>query len=356
MAVLTGNLDLSFWVPPALGRRMSAPSKLAVAAARMALNEAGLTGAVDGTRTAVVMSSSFGPVACTEQILRTTFSEGPQAVSPLTFAESVANAAAGHIAIDQRARGPNITVVQREAGILTAVGRGAAEVASGRADRAIVGGVDEMPPILHALLDRFEALARPAPDRPERARPFDRNRNGFVAAEGATVLLLENEDLARSRGVKARTRVRGFGGAFDPSAPRIGWGHGHAALGSALQAFIRRCGLGLGEVGRVISGASGSVAGDRIEGLAIREAWQAHRLPPILVPRAYTGQYGGGLLAAAVLAVSGHEFGSTPGFTEEDPELRLIPHCGGALPAADISLVTSVASGGAASWLLLERA
>ena len=355
LAVLSGSVNISEWVSPSMGRRMSMPSKFAVAAARMALADAGLFGAPEGTSTAVVMSSALGATDFTARLLRTAMLEGPEAVSPFTFTESVANAAAAQIAIASRAQGPNLTIVQREAGILTAVGRGASEVAAGRTDRALVGGVEEMPPLMHALLDRLESLARPAHAGGEVARPFDRRRSGFLAAEGAAVLVLESEDRARSRGATIRARIRGFGSAFDPSAPRIGWGRGHAPLAQALRRMLDDAGLGPGDIGRIVSGASGSIAGDRLEAQTLKGAWQGAPLPPILAPKSVTGQYGGGFLASSVLAASGQEFAATAGFSEPDPELGVIPHGGGPLPPADITLVTSLASGGAASWLLLER-
>ena len=355
LAVLSGGVDLSEWVSPSMGRRMSMPSKFAVAAARMALAETGLIGAVEGPGTTVVMSSALGQTDFTERLLRTAILEGPEAVSPFTFTESVANAAAAQMAIASHAQGANLTIVQREAGILTAVGRGALEVAAGRADRALVGGVEEMPPLMHALLDRLESLARPGNAGGEVARPFDRRRSGFVAAEGAVVLVLENEDRARSRGANIRARVRGFGSAFDPSAPRIGWGRGDAPLAEALRRVLHGAGLEPHDIGRIVSGASGSIAGDRLEAHTLRGAWQGEPLPPVLAPKSVTGQYGGGFLASAVLAVSDWEFAATAGFSEPDPELGVIPHGGGPLPPADVTLVTSLASGGAASWLLLER-
>jgi 3-oxoacyl-(acyl-carrier-protein) synthase len=354
LAVLSGGADLSQWVSPAMRRRMSVPSKFAVAAARMALADGDLLGGVEGPRTAVVMSNALGTTDCTERILRTTFLEGPAAVSPFTFTESVSNAAAAQIAIDSRAQGPNITIVQREAGILTAVGRGAAEVGSGRADRALVGGVEEVPPLMHALLDRMDSLARPRSEGGEVARPFDRRRSGFIASEGAVVLVLENEDRARARGAHIRARVRGFGSAFDPSAPRIGWGRGDAVLAEAMRGVFDRAGLAPRDVGRIVSGASGAVAGDRLEAHTLRRAWGGIALPPILTPKSVTGQYGGGFLAAAVLAVSAREFASPTDFLP-DPDLGVIPHSTGPLPPAAITLVTSLASGGTASWLLLER-
>jgi 3-oxoacyl-[acyl-carrier-protein] synthase II len=218
-----------------------------------------------------------------------------------------------------------------------------------------VGAVEEMPPILHALLDRFEALARPGDPGGEVARPFDRRRNGFVAAEGAAVLVLENEHRAVSRGAKIRAVVRGFKSAFDPSAPRIGWGRGHLSLARALHHLIDSAGLAPEDIGRIVSGASGSVAGDRLEAHTLRSAWKGSRLPPILAPKGVTGEYGGGFLASAMLAVSDQEFAATAGFSEPDPSLGVIPHQGGPMPAAAVALVSSLASGGAASWLILER-
>jgi 3-oxoacyl-[acyl-carrier-protein] synthase II len=356
LAVLSSGVDLTRWVSPAMGRRMSLPSKLAVAAARMALADTDLLGAVEGPRTAVVVSNGLGATDCTERLLRSAFRDGPETVSPFAFTESVQNAAAAQIAIDSRAQGPNLTIVQREAGILTVVGRGATEIAAGRADCVLAGGVEEMPPLMHALLDRMEALARPGRAGGEVARPFDRRRSGFVAAEGAVVLVLEAEDRARARGAQIRARVRAFASAFDPTAPRLGWGRGDAALADSMRGFIDRAGLAPRDVGCIVSGACGSIAGDRLEAHTLRQAWQETALPPILVPKGVTGQYGGGFLAAAVLAAAGQEFGATAGFSEPDPDLGVMPHVGGPLPSADITLVTSVASGGAASWLLLERA
>src|SRR5262249_62036644 len=131
--------------------------------------------------------------------------------------EGVATAAAAQVAIVCGARGPSVALVQRGAGALLAVAGAVGEVASGRAVRALAGSVDEMPPIAHALLDRFRALARPGASAPEAARPFDRRRDGFVAAEGASVLGLGREDAAGARGRTARGRVRAAGSALHPA-------------------------------------------------------------------------------------------------------------------------------------------
>lgn len=350
-AMLTRGFDFAAWVKPGEGRRMSLPSKMAVAAARMALADAAVGAA---TESCVFMSSAFSAVDCTEQLLRTAMSEGPEAVSPFLFAESVANAPAAQIAIATGARGRNVTIPQREAGILTAVGRAAAEIAEGRSEIALAGGVEELSPLLHASLDRFQALARSNNGDGEVARPFDRRRNGFIAAEGAVVLVLENESRARARGASIRARVREFAGAFDTSAPRIGWGEGHEALAKALRRMLERAGVAIGDIGRIVSGASGSIAGDRLEARTLRCAWDGLPLPPIIAPKGAVGEYGGGFLAAAVDAATAQTLDATRGFREMDPELNVRPHEGAPLPPSSLTLVTNLASGGSASWLLLE--
>ncbi|MCC6991778.1 MAG: beta-ketoacyl synthase chain length factor [Acidobacteria bacterium] len=352
--IVAAGVDLTPWVSAAAGRRMGRPSRFATAAANMALVDAGAGTAVDAT-TAVVMATAFGAIEATEQLLGVVRRDGPALVSPFAFTESVANAPAAHVAIATGAHGPNVTIAQREAGVLAAVGRGALEVAAGRSRAALVGGAEEMAPILHAFLDRFHALARGTAARSEAARPFDRYRNGFRAAEGAAVLLLDTDADARARGARIRARIRGFGGAFDPSAARIGWGRGHVALGHALTRLLERTGTDRARITRIVSGASGTIAGDRLEARVLHEVWGGAPLPSVLAPKSHIGEYGGAFMAAAVLGATEPAAGPTIGFADVDPELGVTPHQGGALPPADITLVTSLASGGAASWLLLER-
>jgi 3-oxoacyl-[acyl-carrier-protein] synthase II len=355
LAALVGKVDFSPWVKPSAARRMGGPSRMAVAAARMALRQAELEGVDQGwSDTAVVLSTAFGPADFTERLFRSISAEGPETASPFFFTESVANAPAAQIAIDCHARGPNVTVTQREAGALVAAGRAAAEVGHGRVRRALAGSVDEITPLLHGLLDRFGALARATSDRPEAARPFDRWRNGLLAGEGATVLVLERErDVAARRG-PVLARVRAGTAAFDPTASRVGWGRGVQGLAAAVRSMLSRLGLGPSDIKAVVSGASGARTGDLLEARVLQAIFADGGVPPVLAPKSVTGEYGGGLLGAAILAVQREDFGPTAGFTEADPELQLTPHAGGRL-AGDRVLVSSLAAGGAAAWLVLER-
>jgi 3-oxoacyl-(acyl-carrier-protein) synthase len=352
-ACLLPPVQLGSWLSSGEARRMSPPSKLAVTAARMALRCAGLSDAEE--ETAVVLATAFGPSTNTEALLKQILCEGPEAASPSLFMESVANAPAAQIAIAARARGPSLTVCQREAGPLIALGRAAGEIARGRAVRALAGSVDEMTPLLHALLDRFGALARCSNGCGEVARPFDRRRNGFLAGEGATVAVLESENGLRRRGGRALARVLTWGSAFDPTASATGWGTGGESLARGLVRTLRRAGLGPADVDLVVSGASGSRDGDRLEAQVLRAAWRGAPLPPVLAPKGVTGEYGGGLLGAAVLAAAGSPLGPTTGFAEVDPELGVVPHDGSPLALPAVVLVTSLAAGGAAAWLILGK-
>ena len=341
---------------PADARRMSTPSRWALAAACQALDDAGLPvpSEPDGSL-AVVVATAFAHAAFIQQMFDQMLDLGPHLASPMLFSESVANAAAARMALVTRAAGPNLTVAQGEAGPLLAVARGLREIEAGRARTVLAGAADEMTPLVHAILDRFRALARATPPQPERALPFALRRDGFLAAEGATVLVLESESAAAARGATPIARILGAWSAFDPSAPPSGWGQGVELLAARLRRGLARLGWSPPDVDGIVSGASGSRAGDRLEALVLRAAWGDAPLPPVLTPKSTTGEYGGAFLAAAVLAASGARWPPAADLEPLDPELGIRPSTAPPPDAARRWLVSTLAAGGPASWLLLER-
>jgi 3-oxoacyl-[acyl-carrier-protein] synthase II len=357
-ARMAGNVEaeaLWGWLDRDRSRRMSLASRMAVVAARMALQDAGLERAeLAGRDVPVCLGSPFGPNRISAKLLDQMRAGGPLSVSPLLFMESVANALAGQVALEFRLRGPNVTVVQREASGLLAVAEALNHMRASGCELALVGAADEFGPVTHAMLDRFEALSRGPTG--ECGRAFDAARDGFVVSEGATVLVLERAERAAARGARVQARVRAAVRANDPSATAAGWGMGHALLAGAARRGLERFGIAPTEVDRVVSGASGSRGGDRLEALHLRELFRGRELPAILAPKACVGEYGGGFLAAAVLALGPLEFGPTPGFETLDPELGIRPHDGRRLAPARHVLASSLASGGAAAWLVLGRA
>lgn len=343
------------WLSPRDARRMSPASRMAVCAARMAVDDAGLAAQdVAGEDTAVSIGTSFGSTNYASLLLQQVHDQGPLSISPLLFMETVANAHAGQVALACGATGSNVTLSQREASGLLAVARARDLICAGRAKRVLAGSVDEVSPILHAMLDRFGALARATQaEDAEVARPFDERRSGFVLAEGGTVLMLEEQQVAERRGAQVRGRIVASARASDPTASASDWGHGHEELARRLVQRLETQGITLDSIDRVVSGASGARRGDRLEAHVLRAAFGS-ALPPVLAPKSVIGEYGGGFLACAVLALETECWSRTTGFEQVDPELGLTPFLGEALVAPRRILVTSLASGGAACWLVID--
>lgn len=345
------DADLQQVLPPARARRMSRPSRFAVVAALEAAAEREEDGAMDWEPASLWMGTCYGPSAYTEGLLRQVADEGPQAASPTFFIESVANAPAAQVALRLRCRGANVTITQREASTVLALGQAARAIATGRTSRALAGSVEELNPLLHSVLDRYGALSHAAPGEPERARPFDRSRDGFVLGEGAAIVCVEREDEVAS----PLARVLGVVRAFDPSAPSTSWGRGASALAGALRRGLERMQCDPGSIDLIVSGANGARDGDALEAAVLTELWP-DRQPAILAPKAVSGEFGGAPLAAAVLACSGVDLG--PGVAANaslDPALGLRPspaECSAAPPGR--VLVSALAVGGAAAWLILE--
>jgi 3-oxoacyl-[acyl-carrier-protein] synthase II len=353
-AALVPSLDLARFVPPAQARRLALPSRWSLAAARMALEDAGLP-ALEGRRVSVVLATVFGSVLFTEKLVRQILDEGPEAAQPFYFSECVANAPTAQVALALGARGANVTVTQREAGALSALAIAAQEVTEGRADVAITGATDEMTPLLHSLLDRYRAIAKPAGGRSEAPRPLAAGRDGFLAGEGAVALVVERDVDAAARSARPLARIAGSARAFDPTATESDWGVGHERLGRALSALLATTFPDGARIDAIVSGASGAIRGDALEGRVLRHAWPAGDLPPVVAPKGVVGEYGGGHLAAAILAAAGAEFGALAAFDAPDPEIGIVPgRLAGGSPPARI-LASALASGGAAAWILLER-
>lgn len=343
------RVDFSAWIRPMQARRMSVPSRFAVAAALEGLRDSGraICDAKD-SRGGISLATSFGPASYSQRLLDQILDDGPCSASPSLFTECVANAPAAQVSIRCRMSGPNFTIAGRENACLTAIARAHSEIVSGRATWMLAGAVEEITPLVRAVLTRFGAVGAPA-------RPFDRRRNGYVPAEGSTVWVLEEEAQARARGARSLARIRAHASAFDATAGRAGWGRGVETLASALARMLRQAEVEPSEIDLIVSGASGSRDGDRIEARTLRQVWKDDALPAVTAPKAILGEYGGGLLGAALTAVDLGVIADSSASFEIDPELEIEPASD--LPAGPprLVLVSGISSGGTASWLLLER-
>jgi len=218
-------------------RRMDRLSRMAVAASRLALDDAKLQGGdIAGERTGVVFGTSLGDLADSMAHLDRIFTRGPAAASPMVFPNLVLNAPAGYVAMELGCTGVNFTVAQHEVSGEHALALGCDIVRSGRAEVVLAGGGDELTPILVEAYHRGRALAAQRGGR-EWASPYDRERSGIVLGEGAAMMVLEPVAAAQARGgpiYAIVTAVR----SYSVAAPRYTWPPRADAAAPALASLV----------------------------------------------------------------------------------------------------------------------
>jgi 3-oxoacyl-[acyl-carrier-protein] synthase II len=199
-------------------RRSSRCCHLALVAAREAVADSGLDIAPEAEDIGVLIASGVGGLEWLENNVLALANGGPRRVSPFTVPSMIADMPAGMVAIDHGAKGPNFAVVSACASGAHAIGEAAEWIRRGDATAVLAGGAEgSVTPIALASFAAMQALS-PRNDEPQRAsRPFDRERNGFVIAEGASILVLEELSHAQARGAHIYAEVAGYGATADAS-------------------------------------------------------------------------------------------------------------------------------------------
>ena len=199
-------------------RRMSRASQLTIAAARMAVADAGLPEqAPDPDRTGVLIGTAVGGIERAFEEMDTYRARGHRAVSPFAMTMFLANMPSHHVSLMTGATGPISTTVAACATGTQTIGEAAEIIRRGAADTMYAGGVEGL--IHFAAIAGFgamRALSTHFNDSPERAsRPFDKDRDGFILAEGAGVVVLERLDKALARGARIHGEVLGQASSSD---------------------------------------------------------------------------------------------------------------------------------------------
>jgi 3-oxoacyl-[acyl-carrier-protein] synthase II len=267
-----GACDLT----PKDARRLDRFVLLGLAAAREAVADAGLPLPLpDGDRCGVYVGSGMGGLVTLSEQFDVLRRRGPDRVSPFLVPMMICDMASGQISISLGARGPNMAVVSACATGAHAIGEGAAAIRDGRADVILAGGAEAViTPIGIAGFAAARALST-RNDEPQRAsRPFDRERDGFVMGEGAAVVVLEREDLARRRGARIYAEVAGYGASADAYHLTAPPESGEGAVRCMRQALA---GAGLDPSGVDYLNAHGTSTplNDRAETAAIKAAFGA---------------------------------------------------------------------------------
>ena len=298
----------------------------ALAASREAMEQSGIKGTVETDRIGVVFGSGVGGIdtLCTDH--QNLLEKGPRKVSPHFVPKMIYNIAAGSIAIEQEANGPCIAVSTACATGTTAVGEGYRTILHGYADAMICGGAEAaINALCVAGFGNCQALSAD-PDPETACRPFDNDRSGFIMAEGAGVLVLEEYEHAVARGANILAEVTGYGSTCDAhhiTAPDPAATYVAKAIKDAMPADVT-------DLSKVYVNAHGTSTklNDATETTALKLAFgeDAKKLH-ISSTKSMTGHMLGATGAveciACVLALQNDTVPPTIHYTTPDPELDL---------------------------------
>jgi 3-oxoacyl-[acyl-carrier-protein] synthase II len=334
-------------------------SQMAVAAADLAVRDAGTLGDADPARIGVYVGCGMGGAAAVETAYR-----GPSTrMPPLTVPAFMPNAPAAHVAMRQQAQGPVLTYSVACASSSVALAEAAKAVARGEVDVAIAGGSEALivPGVVLAW-QAMQTLATFAPGEEARAiRPFSSDRTGFALGEGAAFVVLESAERARARGARSYAQLAGWGIGSDathltkPDTP------GQAR---AIRAALRSAGLAPRDIGYCNAHGTATRIGDVAERNALAEVWGEPAIDDLQVSstKALHGHLlgAGGALEAVITVLALHRRQLPPNAhcTAMDPECRLnlVPVPGVAAPNLEAAMSNSFAFGGTNSVLVFRRA
>jgi 3-oxoacyl-[acyl-carrier-protein] synthase II len=337
---IVDGLDARAFVRTAAGRRIDHASLMALAAARLALDDASLADA-PRLRTALVLGSALANLRETSPFLDRLFERG--AGNPLVFPNMVMNAPLSYVSIELGITGVTAMTTDGEVAGESAIAWGVRLVADGDADVCLAGAVDEVADVMPAVLGEWGGLTRGA------VRPLDRAADGRALGEGAAVLVLESRERARARGARVYCEIVPHAGFAVPSSIH-GYPRDAAAVARRLHPLAE-------DVDLVVAAANGLPAFDALEARVLSQVVGTRAA--VLAPRGALGDFGAaGALAVAAGAIALHDG-------------RVPPTAGCRLPAREALdvvvdapraagprtvLVNAVARGGACRPVRLVRA
>ena len=315
-------------------RRLDRFGQFSVAAARLALRDAGLERrAPPADRVAVVMGSALGGIAFAEAQHLRYLEGGIRAVEPALALLVFTGAASCHVAIEFGFTGPNETNGMSCAAGAIAIGRALRLLRAGEADVALAGGVEApLSPLCYGAFALLRAMSTRNDDPASASRPFDRDRDGFVMGEGAAVLVLETMEHATRRDAHVYAELAGFGctnDAYHLAAPRPD----AEASARAMALALRDAGMTPDEVEYVNAHGSSTPLNDPTETLAIKRALgeRAHRVP-VSGTKGYYGHPLGasGAIEAGICALALERGWVPPTLNLRDPDPQCdLDYCSG---------------------------
>ena len=263
-----GTYNPDQWMEPKEQRKVDKFIVYAMCAAKQALDDAGWHPKTpeEQNTTGVMIGAGIGGVEGIGETAVVLKERGPRRVSPFFVPGRIINMASGYVSIEHSLKGPNSAVVTACSTGSHAIGDAGRMIALGDADVMLAGGAES--PVNRISMAGFaaaRALTTGFNDTPTKAsRPYDRDRDGFLIAEGAGVVVLEEYEHAKARGAKTYAELIGYGlsgDAFHITAPNP---DGEGAF-RCMSAAIKRAGLQPGEIDYINAHGTSTPMGDEIE-------------------------------------------------------------------------------------------
>ncbi|HLG14173.1 MAG TPA: beta-ketoacyl-ACP synthase II [Blastocatellia bacterium] len=307
--------------------RMDRVSQLAIAAAEMASRDAGLAdGQLDTYDAGVILGTGFGGQASIEEYCGAFFSNGRGRRSAIAIPKSMYNASSSNVAIRLKTRGPNITVTTACSSGANAIGQAFHLIRYGHAQRMVAGGVDA--PVTPVVMDAWKEMRvlSTKNDPPARAcKPFSANRDGFVLAEGAGIVVLEDLDTALSRGAHVYAEVTGYAATADASHITFPDPDGEA---HAMMRALADAGVDPAEIDYINAHGTATKFNDTSETQAIKRVFGSRSYEiPVSSIKSMLGHSMGAAGAiefiATVMAIESKIVPPTINYEEKDPECDL---------------------------------
>lgn len=350
------------YMSPKEVKRIDLFIQYALAGAKIAVKDSGLDmSSEDAERVGVIVGTGLGGLPTIERYHSVYLERGPGRISPFFIPMLIANEAPGHISIEYGMKGPNLSIVTACATGTHSIGGAARAIQCGDADVMVAGGTEaNLTPLTVGGFNAMKALSTRNDDPQGASRPFDKNRDGFVVAEGAGIVVLEELDHAVKRGARIYAEVIGFGyngDAYHITAPCPD-GEGFIRC---IRMALRDAELNPDSVDYINAHGTSTDLNDQTETIAIKTVFKDNAYK---IPVSSTKSMVGHLLGAAgaveaifsVLAIRDNVCPPTINYSTPDPDCDLdyVPNEARS-HAIDVVLSNSFGFGGTNGTLIFRR-
>jgi 3-oxoacyl-[acyl-carrier-protein] synthase II len=311
-------------------RPLDRTGRLVAGAAKLVLESSGWTNELLAKHeVGLALGTMFSSMHTIGQFDRHALAEGPSCASPLDFANTVINSAAGQTAIWHKLRGINSTICTGSTSGLMALGYAADLIAYGNQTAILVGGADELCFESFCGLQRA-GLLRNSDNQEDSSVPFDSRRNGFALAEASALLMLEEWESATAREALILGEIRGHANAYNPHYRKQH--HGPDAIVRCMRAAIDDAQSFPSEIDCISASANGSRLADKDEAFAIEAVFnhRGHQIPITAIKSMVGESLGASGILQAIDLIETIRSGQLPGILNlesPDPELPALNFC-----------------------------